>query len=200
MCCAVLCLVTQSCPSLCDPWTIAHQAPLSMGILQARILEWVAMPSSRGSSQPRDGTQVSHIAGRFFTIWATSKGQEQWSVQPIPSLGDLPNPGIEPGSPALQADSLPAELSGKPPRCISLVFYFRIARFDYYSFLGLLQSCSWMREGIIFHSYTVLLCLWCQGYESFLYWVGDYSINFALCCFKFYYLVYTSLEFLLFSW
>ena len=42
-----------------------------MGILQAQILEWVAMPSSRGSSQPRDRTQVSHIAGRFFTIWAT---------------------------------------------------------------------------------------------------------------------------------
>ena len=39
-------------------WTIDHQAPLSMGILQASILEWVAMPSSRGSSQPRDWTQV----------------------------------------------------------------------------------------------------------------------------------------------
>ena len=37
------------------------------GILQARILKWVAVPFSRGSSQPRDGTQVSHIAGRFFT-------------------------------------------------------------------------------------------------------------------------------------
>ena len=46
------------------PWTIAGQAPLSMGILQARILEWVAMPFSRGSSQPRDQTQVSRIAGR----------------------------------------------------------------------------------------------------------------------------------------
>ena len=54
-------------------WTVAHQAPLSMGILQARILEWVAMPSSRGSSQPRDWTQVSHIAGRFFTSWATGE-------------------------------------------------------------------------------------------------------------------------------
>ena len=41
------------------------------GILQARILEWVAMPSSRGSSQPRDWIQVSHIVGGFFTIWAT---------------------------------------------------------------------------------------------------------------------------------
>ena len=50
------------------PWTVARQAPLSMGILQASILEWVAMPSSRGFSQPRDQTQVSCIAGRFFTI------------------------------------------------------------------------------------------------------------------------------------
>ena len=45
------------------PSTVVH------GILQARILEWVAVPSSRGSSQPRDGTLVSHIAGRFFTSW-----------------------------------------------------------------------------------------------------------------------------------
>ena len=50
------------------PWTIACQAPLSMEIVQVRILEWVAMPSSRGSSQPKDRTQVSCIAGRFFTI------------------------------------------------------------------------------------------------------------------------------------
>ena len=48
------------------PWTVTRQAPLSMEILQARILEWVAMSSSRGSSQPRDRTQLSHIAGRFF--------------------------------------------------------------------------------------------------------------------------------------
>ena len=51
------------------PWSIACQAPLSMGILQARILEWVAMSSSRGSSWPRDQTQVSRIAGRFCTVW-----------------------------------------------------------------------------------------------------------------------------------
>ena len=56
---------------LCAPlWTVARQAPLSMGILQARILEWAAMPSSRVSSQPRDRTQVSHISGRFFASWA----------------------------------------------------------------------------------------------------------------------------------
>ena len=49
-------------------WTIAFQAPLSMEILQARILEWVAMPSSRRSSQPKDQTQVSHIADGFYTV------------------------------------------------------------------------------------------------------------------------------------
>ena len=50
------------------PWTVAHQDPLLMGILQVRILEWVAMPLSKGSSQPRDQTQLSHIAGRFCII------------------------------------------------------------------------------------------------------------------------------------
>ena len=49
------------------PWTVARQAPLSMGILQARVLEWVAMFSSRGFSQPRDQTQASLIAGGFST-------------------------------------------------------------------------------------------------------------------------------------
>ena len=44
-----------------------------------RILEWIAMPSSRGSSQPRDQTQVSCIAGGFFTIWASRELKEYWS-------------------------------------------------------------------------------------------------------------------------
>ena len=65
------------------PWAVAHQAPLSMGILQARILEWVAMPFSRGSSQPRDQTQVSYIAGRLFTIWTTREAQK---VEETPKL------------------------------------------------------------------------------------------------------------------
>ena len=67
-------------PVMCDSlWTVAHQAPLSMGMLQAGILEWVATPSFRGSSQPRDWIQVSHIAGGFFTIWATREAQEYWT-------------------------------------------------------------------------------------------------------------------------
>ena len=48
------------------------------GILQARIVEWVAFPFSKGSSQPRDRTQVSHIEGRFFASWATREAQEHW--------------------------------------------------------------------------------------------------------------------------
>ena len=51
-------------------WTVACQSPLSVGFFQARILEWVVVSSSRVSSRPRDWTQVSHIAGRFFTVWA----------------------------------------------------------------------------------------------------------------------------------
>ena len=63
----------QSRLTLCNLWTVAHQAPLSMEFLQARILEWVAMHSSWGSSWPRDWTWVSHAscaAGRF-SHWAT---------------------------------------------------------------------------------------------------------------------------------
>ena len=56
-------------------WTVACHTSLSMGILQARILEWAAMPSYRGSSQARDGTQVSHIAGGFYTVWATREAR-----------------------------------------------------------------------------------------------------------------------------
>ena len=65
LCCAVLIHSVMSNSAM--PWTVARQAPLSMRILQARILEWVAMLSSRGSSQPRDQSQVSRIAGGFLT-------------------------------------------------------------------------------------------------------------------------------------
>ena len=54
--------VAQSCPTLCDPMDYAVH-----GILQAGILECIAFPFSRGSSQPRDRTQVSRIVGGFFT-------------------------------------------------------------------------------------------------------------------------------------
>ena len=71
---AISCLVTQSCPTLCDPNNCSHKIPLSMGFSR----------------------------------------QEYGSGLPFPSPGDLPDPGIEPGSPALQAYVLPSELLGKP--------------------------------------------------------------------------------------
>ena len=61
--------VSQSCLTLCDPMDCSLPGSSVCGILQARILEWAAVPFSRGSSQPRDRTQVSHIADGFFTIW-----------------------------------------------------------------------------------------------------------------------------------
>ena len=78
----------------------------------SRILEWVAFPFSKGSSQPRDQTQVSLISGRFFISWDTREALEYWSGYPISTPGHLPDPGIELESPALQVDSLPTEIPG----------------------------------------------------------------------------------------
>ena len=66
--------VAQSCPTLFNPMDYTVH-----GILQARILEWVAFPFSRGSSQPSDQTQVSRIAGEFFISLAIREAQEYWS-------------------------------------------------------------------------------------------------------------------------
>ena len=63
--------VAQSRPTLCDLMDCSPLGSSDHEVLQARIVEWVAMPSSRGSSQPRNRTQVSRIAGRYFTVWAT---------------------------------------------------------------------------------------------------------------------------------
>ena len=78
--CCVRVLVAQLCPTLCDPWTVAHQAPLSMEFSR----------------------------------------QEYWSGLPFPSPGDLPEPGIEPRSPALPAGSLLTEPPEKPNKTLSL--------------------------------------------------------------------------------
>ena len=66
-------LVAQSCPTLCDPTNCSRSGSSNHGIFQARILEWIAVPFSRGYFWPRDKTQASYIADRFFTIWATGK-------------------------------------------------------------------------------------------------------------------------------
>ena len=89
--CPLVCVLSHSVVSdSVTPWTAAHQASQSMGILQVKIQEWVAMPSSRGSSQPRDRTQVSYIAGRFFTNWATREALS--SPAPAKSQADRFSP------------------------------------------------------------------------------------------------------------
>ena len=183
-CFMCMCLVAQSCPTLCNPVDSSPPGSSVHRILCARILERVTRPSSRdlpnpgiepgiphcswilyhlshqgsprileriacpfhrGTSLPRNWTSVSCIAGRFFTSWATrevcgcsisevsrvqlmatpwtvahqappSMGfsrQEYWSGMPFPSPGDLPDSGIEPRSPSLQADALTSEPPGK---------------------------------------------------------------------------------------
>ena len=64
-----MCVQLLSCIlTLCDPMNSSQPGSSVQGIFQARILEWIAMPSSRGSSQPRDQTQVSCIPGRRFSL------------------------------------------------------------------------------------------------------------------------------------
>ena len=71
-------------PLFVTPWTVAPAGSSVHGILQARILEWVAMPSSRGSSQPRERTLISCIAGGFSGQWTTWKDPVMCN---LPQLG-----------------------------------------------------------------------------------------------------------------
>ena len=67
-------------PTLCDPMDCSLPSSSVHGILQARTLEWFVSPLSRGSSWPRDRTQVSCIAGRIFTVWATKEAQSEFTA------------------------------------------------------------------------------------------------------------------------
>ena len=76
----IICAQSLSCVLLCDHMDCSPPGSSVHGILQARILEWVAMPSSRGSSQPGDRTQFSCIAGGFFTVWATREALISYAI------------------------------------------------------------------------------------------------------------------------
>ena len=73
-------LVAQSYLPICDPMDCSPPGSSVHGMLQARIQEWVAIPFSRGSSQPRDRSKVSCTADRFFTVWATREAlkEHEW--------------------------------------------------------------------------------------------------------------------------
>ena len=69
--------VAQSCPTLCDLMDCSLPGSSVHGVFQARVLEWFAISFSRGSSHPRDRTQVSRTVGRCFTVWATREGARE---------------------------------------------------------------------------------------------------------------------------
>ena len=84
------CSVTQPCPTLCDPMDYSPPGSSVHGILQARILEWVAISFSKRSSWPRDWTRVSCIAGRFFTT--EPPGKPQYSHNSVHVRVTIPKP------------------------------------------------------------------------------------------------------------
>ena len=73
----------KSCPTLCYPVDCSQSGSSLHGILQARIVEWVAISFSKGSSRPRDQTWVSHIPGRRFNLWATREAQYDDLATPL---------------------------------------------------------------------------------------------------------------------
>ena len=100
---------TQLCPTLCDPMDYTVH-----GILQARILEWVAILFFQGIC-PTRGLDPGLLHCRRILYQLSHQGSPrilEWVAYPFSR--DLPDPGIKPGSPALQVDALPTELSGKP--------------------------------------------------------------------------------------
>ena len=117
-------LVAQLCLTLCDPMDCSSPGSSVHEILQAKILEWEAIPFSRGSSSPRNPVWVTYIVGRLFTALWTIDHQVPLSMGilqarilewvTMPSPGDLSNPGIKPGSPPLQADSCSLSHPGIP--------------------------------------------------------------------------------------
>ena len=78
---------SESCSAVSNSWQ--PHSPGNSPVLNT------AVPFSRGSSQPRDPTQVSRIVGRFFTSWATREAQKYWSGEPVPSPADLPDPELD---------------------------------------------------------------------------------------------------------
>ena len=136
-------LVAQSCLTLWTPWTVACQAPLSMGFSRQEYWNGVPLPSLTYmcmywqfyTQESKEATfehkvkvkmkSLTHV--QLATPWAIAyqappsmefSSQEYCSGLPFPSPGDLPDPGIEPWSPALQADALLSEPPGKPRQYI----------------------------------------------------------------------------------
>ena len=131
--------VAQSCPTLYDPTNCTVH-----GILQARILEWVVFSFPRGSYQARSpALQAASLPAEL-----QGKPKNTGLGRAIPSPGDLPDPGIEPGFPALQADPSPFFILGSWERWgESIKFHFRF--FLHLTSLHLFHSRNWKMNTLI---------------------------------------------------
>ena len=89
-----VCLVAQSCLTPCNPMNCSPPSSTVHGAFPGQNAGVSSLSLLQGSSQPRDQTQGSHIAGGFYTAWATRKAQEYWSGWPVPSLGIFPTDAI----------------------------------------------------------------------------------------------------------
>ena len=113
---------------LCDPMDCSLLHSSVHGIFQARVLEWVAISFSRGSSWPRNQTQVSHTVGRCFTVWVTRE------------VRDLPRPGIKPVSAALAGRFF---TTGPPGKSRVFFIYLCVAFFGSDCFFVYFQISLW---------------------------------------------------------
>ena len=148
----VLCLVAQLCSTLCNSMDCSPPGSSVHGNLQTRMLGWVTMPPSRGSSQPRDQTQVP-------TLQAYSLPTEPPGKPKNTGVGSLSilqwiflTQESKPGSPAFQVDSLPTELSGKPQLYICPLFPFFFRFFSHIGHYRVLNQVPCAIRGP-FHNY-----------------------------------------------
>ena len=113
ICLKVKVLVTQSCPTLCDPMDLAHQAPLSMEFSRQEYCNGLPFPSP--GEFPHPGIEPGSPALQANCLQSEPLGKpEYWSELPCPPPRALSNPGIKPRPPALRVNSLPSEPPGKP--------------------------------------------------------------------------------------
>ena len=129
-------LVTQWCPTLCSPMDCSPQGSSLHGIFRARILVWIAIPFSSRSSKPRNITQISCSAGRFFTIWAIRVTQLKsylipnikYSKSERPCTNDQERPCVwsclTQKSPILQKQACSLSLNQLKPEKVKVIWFY----------------------------------------------------------------------------